>query len=363
MVFIPSKRLLSELQSVEAGIWLIEDDDTKKGSIVVKIRTTDLKSVYRGIPFYIMLAIVKTENQFTSFVGYLVADDPEYPSIATALLDNQTFNQARSLRSILSESCTRLHFFDEQNRSLVSANCLITKPDVDAVNTSIMMAKGINFAAHLDQKQRSIAHDRLTYDLISIRDGGKAENTSPVFLKTKLYFDDLNIISNVASVTVENYQLDNANEGLALEESAYLALSRVFKEQTYHSPIVPEKKTSRELTDVLGFDDKYICLLESKALSLLKTELNRTSSRKASLIEHDLRKGISQAKGAIKKLKEEQGIFFVHDRMFTVPNTETATIHGIVLISEMYPFLDWKKIAEALRRFSDPEKKHDVTCN
>jgi hypothetical protein len=42
--------------------------------------------------------------------------------------------------------------------------------------------------------------------------------------------------------------------------------------------------------------------------------------------------------------------------MITIPNINTANIHGVVLISEMYPFLDWQNIAETIKDNSDPQE-------
>jgi len=58
-------------------------------------------------------------------------------------------------------------------------------------------------------------------------------------------------------------------------------------------------KSKRELTDVLGYGDKHICFVESKTLALLTTNIDRKGSKKVSLIQKDIKKGLGQLKGAI----------------------------------------------------------------
>ena len=131
MVFIPGKNLLDELQFSLAGIWFIEVENTIGESIVAKIPTSSLKTVYRGTPFYILLALVKTEDQVVSFTGFRIDDDSEYPLFVSQPLLNDELNQSENLENIVLVGSTRIHFFDEQNFPVVSANCIITQLDID----------------------------------------------------------------------------------------------------------------------------------------------------------------------------------------------------------------------------------------
>ncbi|MBI5052327.1 MAG: hypothetical protein HZB52_03565, partial [Chloroflexi bacterium] len=119
---------------------------------------------------------------------------------------------------------------------------------------------------------------------------------------------------------------------------------------------IGNSNSKRELTDILGYGKKQICFVESKALSLLGTSLDRRSTRKSSLIEKDISKGLRQLKGAVRTLIMSGGAIYHNDTLIIIPNIDSSCIHGIVLISEMYPFLDWKNIAKDIIKYSNPQK-------
>ena len=39
-----------------------------------------------------------------------------------------------------------------------------------------------------------------------------------------------------------------------------------------------------------------------------------------------------------------------------IPNFATSLIHGIIIVSELYAFVDWKKVGMSLNSLSDNEK-------
>ena len=69
MVYIPSNKLANELHIEKAGIWFVHEELTNNENIVAKIPTVPLKAVYRGRPFYLLLAVVKTDAQIIGFAG------------------------------------------------------------------------------------------------------------------------------------------------------------------------------------------------------------------------------------------------------------------------------------------------------
>lgn len=113
-------------------------------------------------------------------------------------------------------------------------------------------------------------------------------------------------------------------------------------------------RTRRELIDLLGFDAGWICLVEAKAMSVLDTPSPRSSERRKANIAKDITKGLGQLGGALQSIRSGAAVFQADASPLTIPNRE-APAHAIVLVSEMYSFVDWKSVAEAAAKASDNE--------
>ena len=367
-MFIPGQVLLEQLSVSNAGVWFIKAGVADKPAIVAKLPTISLKAVYRGKLFYLLLAIVKQGKKHLLFSGFVVDDDPTHPlRFAHPLFDNNQFNHTENLRAILSTGVTRIHFFDEQNYPVASAECVFDQSQLD------IALKILKIADLPDKYVPNVyeqAQDKLLKDLALVINKKMADHSAIHLMGVVLNFEnpitisriDPEYLAYISENTTNGYRFDNYDEGGALETSAYQGLMRIFTENTFHSPFVEVGKTKRELTDILGFGDKQICLLESKALALLKTSLDRKSAKKVSLIQKDINKGLRQLKGAIKELRTAGGSIYHNDQVIIVPDIESSCINGIVLISEMYPFLDWENVAKKVIEFSAPDRNVFFSC-
>lgn len=116
--------------------------------------------------------------------------------------------------------------------------------------------------------------------------------------------------------------------------------------EPYVSPLVQDGKVSRELADALAFDERFICVVQPKALAVLSADPDQSSSRRIANVEKDIRKGLKQLAGAMGNLRSRAPISTREDGTpITVSNRETSPAHAILVLSEMYFAVDWKAVA------------------
>ena len=80
------------------------------------------------------------------------------------------------------------------------------------------------------------------------------------------------------------FHIEDTKEGGKLERGLQTCLDEVFPGSTFVSPAVIEGGKTRELTDVLGFDSGFVCLVEAKALAVLTViapDLREESGKRA----------------------------------------------------------------------------------
>ena len=96
--------------------------------------------------------------------------------------------------------------------------------------------------------------------------------------------------------------------------------------------------------------------MECKALSVLNWPSERNTQRRAKLIEKDIGKGLRQLRGAIRNLQSRYRVINQNGQEIKF-DFEDAWYQGIVLVSEMYAFVDWKEIAHKIKSFSNPDRR------
>jgi hypothetical protein len=150
------------------------------------------------------------------------------------------------------------------------------------------------------------------------------------------------------------FLITDEDEGSKLERSIHLVVDSIYPGNSYISPDVQERSTRRELADVLGFDLEFICVVQAKALAVLSVSSKRSSSRRTGSVEKDIKKALKQLAGALTNVRAGLPLFaHREDTPIEIPNRKTSLAHAIVVLSEMYTFVDWKAVAASVAKFSD----------
>jgi len=164
-------------------------------------------------------------------------------------------------------------------------------------------------------------------------------------------------IINIVEYGRGEFQLRDKDEGSGLEQSAHGCLESIYSQSTFRSPQVGQGKSKRELTDLIGFDNGVVCIVESKALSILGINQPRPTFKRVRSIQKDIKKAIRQLRGAIRKLRSDDEILDEQGNTIDIPNRSDSVIHALILLSEMNAPLDWKMITDALLEASDEKRK------
>jgi hypothetical protein len=150
------------------------------------------------------------------------------------------------------------------------------------------------------------------------------------------------------------FLIDDEDEGPKLERLIHVVVDSIYPGSSYISPDVQDGKSLRELADVLGFDSDSICVVQAKALAVLSVDSERPSSRRTGSVEKDIKKGLKQLAGALTNIRAGSPAFPHRETTpITIPNRGTSLAHAIVILSEMYTFVNWETIATSVAKASD----------
>jgi hypothetical protein len=150
------------------------------------------------------------------------------------------------------------------------------------------------------------------------------------------------------------FVINDQDEGKKLERHISVIIDSIYPGNAYVSPDVQDGKNRRELTDVLGFSTDFICVVQAKALAVL-TAKDQSSSTRVANVTKDIKKGMGLA-GALTNIRNGSAIFrYQESTPLTILGRDRSLAHAIVVLSEMYTFVDWNTVAADVDRASDNE--------
>jgi hypothetical protein len=156
------------------------------------------------------------------------------------------------------------------------------------------------------------------------------------------------VISTIHAVGTGRFKLDDRDEGGGLEQSAHQLIEGLYPQSHYRAPQIQEGAASRELTDLLAVSPAGLCLVESKALSVINANISRLTSKRVGQVQKDIDKGLRQLTGAVRKVRSDAQITDRTGNEIQIPDRMNILINAIILISEMHPQLDWRGVASEL---------------
>ncbi len=269
------------------------------------------------------------------------------------------------LREILESGTTTVHCFNEMNHPMLSAWCsLQTAAAASAAQalrssrhwlltpSSSRAIKPSEFERHLN-----LALDRFGHHIYRSQDDARlshVRNSAAIPLTLDVWHPK-KLFEVTPTSLAGPFYIANKDEGAKLERAIHLSIGSVFP-QSYVSPNAQDGKVFRELTDVLAFNTKSICVIEAKALAILSVGTSQRSSRRRANVEKDIRKALKQLSGALTSIRAGVPIYSQRSRIpIVVPNHDNSPAHAIVALSEMYAFVDWKAVAKVVGEASKSE--------
>lgn len=361
MSYSPSERIASALAMATVGVWPERIGDGRT-ALICKIPETAIKAILRGATTSLLMGEVQTPRLRILCLGLAVQDEADKPlAIQKPTTERVEMNL---LAEVLSSGSTTLHLVNELNHPVLSAWCQLEHsaaataardfaacdPWVLTPESSQVMPPStfaLTLASALDLYQQHI--------FSSPRDASSAAITFSARIPLTLtLWRTTQTIAVTATRESEPFAIDDVDEGQKLERLGRVALDAMFPLHAYHSPRVQDGATRRELVDLLGFDANWLCLIEAKAMSMLDSSSLRSSDRRKASITKGITKGLGQLGGALKNVRSGAALFQADDNALTLANRD-APAHAIVLLSEMYSFVDWRAVANAVALASENE--------
>jgi hypothetical protein len=361
MSYIPSERIGSALASATVGVWL-ERIAKGRTALVCKIPETAIKAVLQGATTSLLIGEVQTSLLRLLCLGLVVQDEVDKPlAIQKPTTDRDDIDL---LAEVLASGSTTLHFVNELNHPALSAWCQLERtaaataagglatcdpwvltPDSSHVLPPPTFTSTLTSALDLYQQHIFTSPDDTT---------SRAVTFSARIPLTLTLWRPPATIAVTATRESEPFAIDDRDEGRKLERLGRVVVDALYPLHSYHSPRVQDGATRRELVDLLGFSADWICLIEAKAMSMLDSSSFRSSDRRKANIERGITKGLGQLGGALKNIRSGAALFRADGNPLTLVNPE-APAHAIVLLSEMYSFVDWRAVANAVASASDNE--------
>jgi hypothetical protein len=360
MSFVPSIRLAEHLEIASIGLWP-EELMHGRTSLVSKMPETAIKALHLGATCSFVLAVIRADSFDVLCLGLLVDDDPDHPLMIA--MPNASPEDASTLDKILRSGHCALHCVNELNYPMLSADCAFDRAEGVVAADALQSAKRWLLPPESSCDYESVAavarRCEIALDRFSkFRHGADSiphVTMAAVIPMTLVAWPSIEIFEVTPTTADGPFVIADEPEGVKLERLVKLLLDVVYPAASYRSPQVQQASSTRELIDVIGFDARSFCAVEAKALSLLEARANRSSRRKEGNVTKDIKKAIGQLIGAMKNVRSDAPIFSAEGDPLTIPDRRRLPAHAIVVVSEMYAFVDWQQVATTVIAASERE--------
>ena len=360
MTLNPSEGLNQILQASREGVWIEELID---GSVVMvcKAPTVAITAAYRGATCSFLTSIVSVDQAQILCLGLRIQDEPENPYVVMQPLAPSHVPRVEKL--LESSTPSAIYFFDELGHCVLAASCKL-QPLASNVALSGLRSSSVTPLDEIAPDPDTLVTTlERALDAFQKRIRGPSDGTPrPVLMSQEIplalqMWKPIPTIEVSPTAETLEFQIDD-DEGQQLERSVYSCFDSIYPGCSFMSPEVQRGNVRRELTDVLSFDhdSNHLCVVQTKALSVLQTNASRHSRRRTSSVEKDISKALKQLTGAIRRIRNGDQIYNRQGVPIVIPDQSDCLVHGIALVSEMYVSVDWRKICDQVNALSDQRR-------
>lgn len=355
MGYLPSINVSTSLELARVGIWL---DNVQNNRVVVvcKMPETVIRALSKGAGASLIVSTVQTGAFKLLCLALKVQDEPESPFAASML--KLMPEEKELLCQILSSGSFALHCVNELNHAVLSISCTLPVEEARAVSDAL--ARSDHWLLTPESAPAIMGREFMQVADLALNEFAKyiyRKSDAPIPANSQVaahlplaleVWKSIEIFEVSPTLAAGPFCIEDSKEGGKLERGLQTCLDEVFPGRTFVSPTVLENSKARELTDVLGFDDGFICLVEAKALAVLTVDGSRISARRAANVRKDIKKGLGQLRGAASNVRAGTPLLAADGTSVKIPNSETSIVHAIVLLSEMHYAVDWKVAKEVV---------------
>lgn len=339
-MFMPSERVWNEMKYEPVGFWPVPINAGDEYALLVKAPTNVLKAAYRSCPVSLFISTAATPAGTVVSTVLTIADDPASPLTIAGV--HRHLEEQLAIEQIVRAGRALIVLFDELSRPVARAQCAL-QADARVAAASLLNDGEARYAGAWTSTLAEVLDE-----VQGLVDPALAvpPKYSPRILNVPLVLSDFQTIqiAAVGEHEAREFRLEDADEGFVLEHATWHLMESLFGSHIFHSPQVTEGRKTRELTDILAYCRAGICVVEAKAVAVLSTDPARTTLRRAKNIQKQIDKGLSQIPGAIRSIAARRPLTSRAGNPITLPENTGAMRHGIIMVSELFPSLDWKMI-------------------
>jgi hypothetical protein len=317
--------------SEHIGIWVSKIGEPEHPYMIVKLPQVTLKAIYTGCRVALIFTPLTYKEKSLLTYGLAVWDAVENPLISYQLIKHE--NEFLSIRNCMAKKTVRVHFFDELARPIYSSTASFNSNNLFSYMNSIYDFIDISNDDDIYENYKHVIESEIKKD-----DGCG-------LIDLKFIFDEPN---RIVIPCVGRFSIDEKDEGRMLQDSVFHIIESMYSlENSVSSPSL-DNFNKREFTDILSWDSHHVCFIESKCLTILGRGEIDTSKRIKNINKH-LSKALNQLEGVVRTYRRNEKIFDRNHKVINIPhNRNSGMIDCIVLLSEMFPFLEWEDIAKDL---------------
>lgn len=337
-----AKRIYQELLQQKTGVWYVSDIYGSK--IMIKVPSSTIKAIIKGCKLEFVFGI--DDNIF--HVGARIYDDPI--NFLTITAPHKNMDEHLSIAKIMSLNKVHIQLCNELGVCQAFGDIVLNEKNNNDVLCLLGNPKRL-YTGNLNERLIS-SSDNFQFSLgldIPYFDNRSPNKIQIISIDTKI--ENLQVLNNIfyGETGTFSTEITNSDEGKLLEKEVFIALRSLFGSNVYLNPHITNKKDiSRELIDILAFSDIGIFLIESKALGVNNAVEERSMSRKIKGLQDQIKKGIKQLVGALKRITNNELIYDESGQK--VYFNRTLPPCGIVLVSELLHFGEWEEILSIIVR-------------
>lgn len=367
MLYIPSSRIRELLKVEQVGVWLDRSSNAPGLWMVAKLPMNVIRAVNAGATVSLGAWVVEIDGKRVAAFGFRVDDNPQHPTLYFGAC--RSAEQLEDLSALLTMTTFPLQIHNETFLPILHVDCRIIPEQARSVVDRLCLER--DYPASQDRGLRVRALDVIA---------ASAEPNAPTDARLR--------VSCVQPLVFERTQslrayvpgtglihLDDPGEGNELERLGFQAFDHLCPFGAFHQPRVGDGRKRRELCDILAVsrvreqEDEGLFVIQSKVASATPETLGRTDARRASSVQKNILCAVDQLRGAIRRLRAGDQIFRSDGTPVEVDPSVPELIgvleplnirerasqvgHGIVLVSDMHPGVDWEAVARELTDASE----------
>lgn len=362
MVYAPSSRIWELLKVEQTGVWLDRSSNPPGLWMVAKLPMNVIRAINAGATVSLGAWVVEIDGTLVAAFGFRMDDNPQHPTLYFGACRNA--EQVEDLCTLLTMSTFPLQIHNETFLPILHADCRIIPEQARSVVDLLRLE--CDYPASQDRGLRVRALD-------VIADSAEPNASTDARLRVSclqpLVFDETQFLGAYVPGT-GLIRLDDPGEGNELERLGFQAFDHLCPFGAFHQPLVSDGRKRRELCDILAVsrvrehEDEGVFVVQSKVASATPETLGRTDARRGASIQKNILCAVDQLRGAIRRLRAGDQILRSDGTPVDVdpPVPELLGVvaplniierasqvgHGIVLVSDMHPGVNWEAVAHEL---------------